>query len=111
MKAKPVKLIMGEGYVETSIEEATHVTLHFPGPAGKITLPVIIKGQRNGTPCWSWNGDVEKPTLRPSVRTTGHHPELGFVSHSWVNDGKVVFLDDCVNCEFKGQTVDLLDVE
>lgn len=108
MKAKPVKLIYGEGYQDCSIDDATHLTLNFPGPVGKLTLPVITKGTREGTSCWSWNGDIEKPTLRPSVLTTREHISLR--CHTWVNDGKAQFLDDCSH-ELRGQTVDMLEVE
>lgn len=107
MKAKPVKLVYGEGYVDVSVDEATHVTLNFPGPVGLLTLPVIIKGTRDGTGCWTWNGDVDKPTLRPSVLTTAQH--LGMHCHTWVSDGKAQFLEDCSH-ELRGQTVDMLEV-
>lgn len=106
MKAKPVKLIYGEGYVEAPIAEATHVKLNFPGPVGLLILPVILKGTRDGTNCWTWNGDTEKPTLRPSVLTKiGERVRC----HTWVNDGKAQFLDDCSH-ELRGQTVDMLEV-
>lgn len=125
MKAKPVKLVYGEGYFDSPIDEATHVTLNFPGPVGLLTLPVIIKGQREGTGCWTWNGDVDKPTLRPSVLTQGLRrmsdaeyetirsgvkiEPRKFRCHTWVNDGQAQFLDDCSH-ELRGQTVDMLDV-
>lgn len=110
MKAKPVKLVFGDGYVDTSIQDATHVTLNFPGPVGLLTLPVIISGTRDGTGCWTWNGDIEKPTLRPSVLTQGSNFEHeNFRCHTWVNDGQAQFLDDC-NHELRGQTVDMLEV-
>lgn len=104
MKALPVKLSAGR-YVECPIEEATHVTLNIPGPSGRLTLPIIIKGTRAGTNCWSWNGDTERPTLKPSVLTRGHN----YRCHSWVNEGKAIFLEDCSH-EFRNQTVDLLDI-
>jgi hypothetical protein len=105
MKAKPVKLVYGEGYKDCLIEEATHVTLNIPGPAGKLTLPVIIKGKREGTGNWTWNGDTESPTIRPSVLTTNHE----FRCHSWINDGNAQFLPDCSH-ELVGQTVELGEV-
>jgi hypothetical protein len=105
MKAKPVKLIHGEGYQECPISEATHVTLNIPGPSGTLTLPVILSGTREGTGCWSWNGSTEAPTLRPSVLTNGHD----FRCHSWINDGQAQFLDDSSH-EHAGKTLDLLDV-
>lgn len=105
MKAKPVKLILGEGYVECPKEDATHITLNVPGPSGERPLPVITSGKREGTGCWTWNGSTDKPTLKPSVLTTGHN----FRCHSWINDGKVKFLNDCTH-ELAGQTVELMEV-
>lgn len=119
MKAKPCKLVPGSGYVECPVEEATHVTLNIPGPVGLLTLPVQIKGRREGTGNWTWNGSAESPTLRPSVKTTGHayngkdpHDKANwqpYVCHSWIGDGRIQFLDDTTH-ELKGQTVDLLEV-
>jgi hypothetical protein len=106
MKALPVKLIYGVGYQSCEVMEATHVTLNIPGPTGRLTLPVIRSGAREGTGCWSWNGSIEAPTLRPSVLTTGHD----FRCHSWINDGAAQFLDDCSH-EFAGKTLGLLTVE
>ncbi len=117
MKAKPVKLIPGSGWQECPIAEATHVTLNVPGPTGELTLPVILRGTRDGTGCWTWNGSTDTPTLRPSVLTNGHYFDRAdgmktkpFRCHSWINDGHAQFLDDCSH-ELRGQTVALLDVE
>ena len=118
MKAKPVKLVPGSGYIECPIAECTHVKIHFPGPSSIIVLPVILKGKRNGTQCWSWNGDTERPTLRPSVETQGNDYEgdpedpanwTEYRCHSWVTDGKAQFLNDSTH-ELRGKTVDLIDL-
>lgn len=87
------------------IAEATHVTLNLPGPTGLLTLPVIRQGAREGTGCWTWNGNTELPTLKPSVLTTCER----FRCHSWINDGQAVFLTDSSH-EFAGKTVPLLEV-
>jgi len=105
MKARPCKLIYSEGYRDCSIDEATHLTLNIPGPTGLLTLPVIIKGTREGTGNWTWNGSVDAPTLRPSVLTRAHD----FTCHSWINDGHAQFLGDCSH-ELANQTVPLDDV-
>lgn len=57
---------------------------------------------------WTWNGDVEKPTLTPSMLVNQGYPESR--CHSFVTDGKIQFLDDCFH-ELKNQTVDLPDIE
>lgn len=61
-KAHPMRLDAGH-YVESSISEATHIRLNIPGPTGLLTLPIITKGSRAGTGCWTWNADVDRPTL------------------------------------------------
>ena len=136
MKAKPLKFIDGTGYIPCEPNEATHLQIHMPGPFPYRLLPVMISGTRKGTNNWTWNGDIEKPTLKPSILTKtkiftkrGNEdykkwydngcPELvketnfeseEVICHTWINDGKVIFLDDCTH-EFKGQTVDLLNIE
>jgi len=105
MRAKPVCLVGGR-YVQCAAEEATHVTLNIPGPTGRLTLPVILKGTRDGTGCWTWNGSTAAPTLRPSVLTQGHD----YRCHSWINDGQMQYLHDCSH-DLRGQTVPLNPME
>lgn len=104
MKAKPVALINGE-QVEVTPDKATHVVLNFPGPVRLLALPVIIRGTREGTNCWTWNGDTEFPTLRPSISTTNGK----YIAHCWLSEGKAQFLSDSTT-EYVGQTLDLLEV-
>jgi hypothetical protein len=105
MKAKPYK-DTGKGYRPCDAAEATHVQLAMPGPIPYRMIPVQQRGTRDGTGNWTWNGDTEKPTLRPSILTSDG--KGGTRCHSWVTDGNVQFLDDCTH-EFKGQTVPLLE--
>ena len=81
---------------------------------------------------WDFNGDVDRPTFRPSVLvTSGHHmpqwsgngcwctynaehPEnpSGFACfrcHSFVTDGQIQFLSDCTHA-LANQTVPLPDL-
>jgi len=113
-KATPLKIVDGQ-YVPCEVSLATHVKLHTPGPFAFRYIPVVTSGPRRGTPCWTWNGSTDKPTLRPSVRTsTGKDPapDRDFpteICHSWITNGQIKFLGDCTH-EFKGTTQDLLDV-
>ncbi|MEZ0150154.1 MAG: DUF6527 family protein [Candidatus Reddybacter sp.] len=106
MKAKPLKLVHGQGYLDCSVEDATHVRIHIPSRTYPIELPIILKGSRDGTGCWTWNGNTVKPTLRPSVLTQGGN---NFRCHSWINDGSAQFLGDCSH-DSKNQTIELLEV-
>jgi hypothetical protein len=104
MKAMPVRVVLGRREM-CAVGDATHVIINLPGPTGLLALPVILKGTRDGTICWTWNGDTELPTLRPSVLNQRKDHRC----HTWVNDGKAQFLDDS-NHEHTGKTLDLLDV-
>ncbi len=110
MKAKPVQLVYGEGYVQCTPDDATHVTLRIPGPTGLLTLPVIRSGTREGTGCWTWNGSTDAPTLRPSVLTQYDGADLSWRCHSWINDGVAQFLADCSH-DLMNTSVPLLEVD
>jgi len=56
-----------------------------------IVLPVITRGSRAEAKAWSWNGSTDKPTLKPSIKTT--HPN-GAISHIWLTDGMCQHLSD-----------------
>jgi len=106
VKAKPYIIGEGGALIECEPSKATHVWLHMPGPIPNRLLPVILKGSRAGTNCWSWNGDIESPTLKPSIRSRdGVH-----TCHTFVNDGVVKFLPDCTHA-LAGKTLELLDIE
>lgn len=112
MKAQPLRLVAGldgnTSYMPCEPSEATHIMLNTPGPIPTRILPVMIKGTRAGTGNWTWNGDTEKPTLRPSVLSSC--PPICERCHSFINDGQIQFLPDCTH-ELVNQTLDLLDVE
>jgi hypothetical protein len=68
-----------------------------------IELPVITSGTRDGTGAWTWNGSLETPTLRPSVKTWHAN---GTISHLWLNDGICQHLGDSTD-GLAGQTLPL----
>lgn len=98
--------------------------LHFWCPGCKT--PHQVTTHEGG---WTWNGDLQKPTLWPSVdvtsghfapnrpagsecwctfeKRTGHKPDFKcFKCHSFVSDGRIQFLGDCTH-HLASQTVDL----
>jgi hypothetical protein len=124
MRAKPVKLIEGQ-WVGASKDEGTHLHLIFPldivvhidiDPPMSYNIlrdryiPYQLNGSREHTGNWSWNGDTEHPTLRPSILSTYNQGEVIHQCHSFVNDGKIQFLQDCTH-DLVGQTVDLLHID
>lgn len=110
----PIKRVNQE-WVECNPSEATHIKMIFPieHPALKIRyLPIQLSGNREDTGNWSWNGDTEKPTVKPSILSRfpwGEDREI-IQCHTFVNDGEVQFLLDCTH-DKKGSTLPLLEVE
>lgn len=117
LKAKCTRIVNGVE-VECSPTEAEFVTILLPQPEideftnhGLRKLPVIIKGQRHETSCWSWNGDVDRPTFKPSLLTKIEYTDPSrkdFCCHSFVTDGMVQFLGDSSH-EYASKTMELLD--
>jgi hypothetical protein len=67
-------------------------------------------------PVWGFNGDVDKPTVTPSILTRyGANPDASEefkewrserICHSYITDGKIQYLNDCTH-ELAGQTIEL----
>lgn len=58
-------------------------------------------------PVWAFDGNMEKPTISPSILVTiGHGDKPSDICHSFVRNGMIQFLDDCTHA-LKGQTVEL----
>lgn len=74
-----------------------------PGHGGLHMLPV--SGDANGRPSWSFDGNLDAPTLSPSILST--RPE--FVCHSFLKAGVFEFLGDCTH-PLKGQSVPIPDL-
>lgn len=106
MKAIPMKRIDG-AYVPCENFEATHLRFRFHNEDWDRILPVQISGSRAGTENWSWNGDTEKPTVKPSILTDWGE---GKKCHVWLNDGVVQHLGDCT-CGFARQSHPLDDID
>lgn len=93
------------------------------GLAGGVTLPVnwlppgetLAPVAHAGMDHWDFNGDFEHPTFSPSVLrhwtrpADGDEPEVRYVCHSFVRNGRIEFLEDCTH-PLVGQTVDLPDL-
>jgi hypothetical protein len=60
-----------------------------------------------GKPQWSFDGNLEAPTLNPSILTRYNIAGVQFVCHSFIRAGQIQFLSDCTH-ELAGQTVSLL---
>ena len=71
----------------------------------------IVWTKRPTRPCWTWDGNKEKPTFTPSVLVTmtSDDPEIPSERcHTFIRAGMVEFLTDCTH-KYAGQTLPLPD--
>jgi hypothetical protein len=83
------------------------VTVH---EDGAVSFECPGCGERHGINInprhrWEFNGDKDRPTIRPSILVRS-----GYYCHSFVTDGKIQYLSDCTH-RLAGQTVEMLDEE
>lgn len=85
----------------------SHVQFDCPG----CGLFHVLNIDPDFKPCWSFNGDLERPTIAPSINTwqEGRDGQVRMCCHSFVRDGKIQFLNDCTHA-LKGQTVDMPEI-
>ncbi len=87
-------------------EGATLARFFCPG-CQEHHVPIISPAPFVEGPVWEFNGDLEKPTLFPSLLVAPDSP--GERCHLFVTDGQAQFLPDCHHA-LAGQTVDLPDL-
>lgn len=58
-------------------------------------------------PNWEWDGNIEAPTVSPSILTDGSRPEQR--CHVFIKNGMIEYLGDCWH-KLAGQTVPMVDV-
>jgi len=80
--------------------------LHFHCPGCDGTHSVYIKG--TNCPIWNWDGNLDLPTIKPSVLVQYGNKPGSKRCHSYVTAGKIQFVNDS-NHKLAGKTVDLPD--
>lgn len=73
------------------------------GEGGMHMLPV----NRPDGKSWGWNGDIDRPTLTPSILT--RVDSRGLLCHSFLVDGVFQFLSDSSH-RYSGQNVPMPDL-
>lgn len=68
-------------------------------------LHVVVVKKANGS-CWQWDGNVDAPTISPSILVSGGGDNAR--CHSFVRSGQIQFLSDCTH-RLAGQTVPIPD--
>ena len=64
------------------------------GGSGLHMLPIMPT--QTGKPHWDFSGNLEAPTLEPSILTR-YGPDLKFICHSYLRNGVWEFLSDCTH--------------
>lgn len=72
------------------------------GSSGLHMLPVNATDSA-GRPKWTWDGNLEAPTLEPSILTRWGAAN---VCHSYLRNGVIEYLGDCTH-QYAGQHVPL----
>ena len=106
------------------VKLANDGTALFKCPGCQRAHGIRVRGTDH--PVWGWNGSVESPTFTPSILVTGVQPLtdaeadrvfsgekielLPLRCHSFVTDGKIMFLEDSTH-KLSGKTADLPDWE
>lgn len=75
-------------------------------------LHMVAVNSLNKTPQWTWDGNLELPTLSPSILTHTHPYENGMPMgrcHSYLKAGVFEFLSDCTHA-LSGQFVPIPDL-
>lgn len=110
-------------------DQTGHLMFLCPGCKGYHEINI---NPENNEPVWSFNGNLDKPTVTPSilVRSVSHPKNIETdnegnyllgpdgrvkgvkdeVCHSFITNGQIQFLSDCTH-SLAGQTVELPEVD
>lgn len=84
--------------VTTQADGTQHVRYTCPGCKHEHSVPAAH---------WNWNGDVDKPTLSPSVRHLDEKDGKRVTTcHYFIREGRIEFCGDCQH-ELSGKIVEL----
>lgn len=109
----------------STYEGVKYVEFKCPGCRDTHSLPVQTSQTKDGRrrASWKFNGDVNKPTLMPSIHSkvgpiddpayrvgdTGWDEKGMKGCHFWLKEGRIEFLNDCTH-DLKNQTVELPEI-
>lgn len=84
--------------------------LTFECPGCGLTKRFRVRGE-GSDPKWEWNGDADKPTVKPSLHSRWdegeeHTPKC---CHLIMTDGKIEFCGDSTHA-LAGQTVEMKEI-
>jgi hypothetical protein len=76
------------------------------GNSGLHILPVNTNAT---SPSWTWDGNLDAPTIEPSILTNGREGSIHPRCHSFLRAGVFEFLSDCEHA-MAGQRVPMPDL-
>lgn len=97
-------------FIESADKRPGIPDFYFYCPGCKCDHGVWVKKEGYNGPVWSFNGDMERPTVSPSLKITIPVPGKMEICHSFITDGKIQYLNDCTH-ELAGQTIELPEYE
>jgi len=89
----------------TADNDATR--LYFYCPGCECDHMIVIAGDRTKTPVWDFNGDMNLPTVSPSILVSD---EKGTMCHFYINHGQIQYLSDCRH-RLAGSNVEMKDCD
>lgn len=107
MTCRPLKRA-GKEFIECGVDDAEYV--EFLVPSDIFEYRRLKIGEKPGKDIWSWNGNIDEPTFRPSVLSTASWAGKPFKCHSYITKGIVHFLNDCTH-KYAGQYQKLRSVD
>lgn len=103
MKAKVVTATDSNGFDYDMLMFVCPGCVVTEGPGG-TGLHMLTVNSETKSPSWTWNGDLEAPTLSPSILN-----KAPFRCHSFLEDGIFRFLKDS-NHKFARQSIPMPDL-
>lgn len=85
-----------------------HYEFNCPGCKYKHGFYVDRHGHKGAK--WTFNGNLENPTVSPSILMTTSHSGRAYACHSFITDGMIQFLGDCTH-HLAGKIVELPEIE
>lgn len=77
-------------------------------PGCKCLHPYRLEAPKGSSwPTWTWDGNVEKPSFKPSMLINKHHPQMR--CHFHVTAGQIIYCSDCHH-ELSSMTIDLPEI-
>lgn len=82
------------------------------GGVGNTGLHMLPVNSTEKSPSWDWDGNIESPTLSPSILTRTAPYVDGVptgVCHSFLRNGVFEFLDDCTH-SMAGKSIPMVEL-